>query len=274
MERLDVWLVKMGYFPSREKARLAVMAGEVEIVGRGRAQKAGTMVGPGDRIVVRTRSRFVSRGGEKLDGALDRLGLPVEGRLALDVGASTGGFTQCLLERGASAVIALDVGKGQLHWKLRRDPRVCVMEGYNARYLRREDLPFLPGLVVADLSFISLRKVLSALASILDEGGDLVALIKPQFEAGKGLVGKGGVVRDPDIHRRVLKEVLEEAESHGFRLRGLVPSPVRGADGNLEYFAWWKLGGGRTGEVEPSLSREVMVEEAVKEGWSRPDSGG
>lgn len=273
VERLDVWLVKMGYFPSREKARLAVMAGEVEIVGRGRAQKAGAMVGPGDRIVVRARPRFVSRGGEKLDGALERLGVRVEGRLALDVGASTGGFTQCLLERGAAAVIALDVGKGQLHWKLRRHPRVKVMEGYNARHLRREDLPFLPELVVVDLSFISLRKVLSALADILDEGGDLVALIKPQFEAGRGQVGKGGVVRDPDIHRRVLEDVLEEAVKHGFRLRGLIPSPVRGADGNLEFFAWWTRSEGVDLEGPHRPSRET-VDRAVEEGWSSQEPGG
>lgn len=265
MERLDLWLVKVGYFPSRERARLAIMAGEVEIEGRGEVLKAGTRVRPGDRVTVRGKPRYVSRGGDKLDGALDRLGIEVKGRLALDVGASTGGFTHCLLERGVKAVIALDVGRGQLHWDLRRDSRVTVMEGRNVRYLRREDLPFLPDLVVVDLSFISLRKVLSVLVDILDPDGDLVTLIKPQFEAGRKMVGKGGVVRDPEVHRLVLRGILEEARRNGLVLRGLVPSPLRGADGNLEFFAWWSRKRGEGGDSR--VSEGEWIEKAVVEGW-------
>lgn len=269
VERLDRWLVERGYFPSRERARLAIMAGEVEIEGRGRVLKAGTRVRPGDRVRVRSRPRFVSRGGEKLEGALERFGLRVEGKKALDVGSSTGGFTHCLLSRGAEAVVALDVGKGLLHWDLRQDPRVTVMEGRNVRHLRPEDLPLVPDLVVVDLSFISLRRVLSVLAGILRPGGDLVALVKPQFEAGRGKVGKGGVVRDPEVHREVLREVLREGQRIGLVLRGLAPSSVRGADGNREFFAWWTCGEGVEMKDE---ALEERIREVVEEAW-RQGSG-
>jgi len=257
--------VERGYFPSRERARLAIMSGEVEVEGKGRALKPGTPVRPGDRVSVRKKPRFVSRGGEKLEGALRRLGIPVSGREAMDAGSSTGGFTHCLLERGAKRVLAVDVGKGQLHWKLRGDPRVTPMEGVNVRHLAREDLPFVPDLIVVDLSFISLRKVLSVLASILDEGGDLLALVKPQFEAGREKVGKGGLVKDPRVHREVLAGVLGEAVESGLSLRGLIPSPLRGADGNLEYFAWFSKGGGSGREMQGDLER--AIEEAVGEAW-------
>ncbi len=264
MERLDRWLVERGYFPSRERARLAIMAGDVEIEGRGKILKAGTLVRPGDRVVVRERPLYVSRGGEKLEGALLRFGLRVEGRQALDVGSSTGGFTHCLLRNGASKVVALDVGKGLLHWDLRRDPRVTILEGRNVRFLRPEDLPYTPDLVVADLSFISLRKVLSVLKDILSPGGDLVALIKPQFEAGRAQVGKGGVVRDPAVHREVLRLVLEEARAMGLVLRGLAPSRPPGADGNREFFAWWSSG---SGEGIPTTDWDKLVNAVVEEAW-------
>lgn len=267
MVRLDQWLVESGYYPSREQARLAIMAGEVGIEGRGGPLKAGTRVRPGDRVKVKERPRFVSRGGDKLDGALERFGLEVAGREALDVGSSTGGFTHCLLERGAARVVCLDVGKGQLHWDLRRDPRVTVMEGRNARDLRPDDLPYTPSLIVVDLSFISLRKVLSALTSILGTGGDIIALIKPQFEAGRGKVGKGGVVRDAGVHREVLRLVLEEAVAHGLRLRGLLPSPLRGADGNMEFFAWWTAGAPGGGGKGEGQSLAGLVEMVVEEAW-------
>ncbi|MBC7253951.1 MAG: TlyA family RNA methyltransferase [Actinobacteria bacterium] len=262
MERLDRWLVDRGYFPSRERARLAIMAGEVEIEGRGEVLKAGTKVRPGDRVLVRSRPRYVSRGGEKLEGALERFGLRVEGRRALDVGSSTGGFTHCLLQRGSSRVVALDVGKGLLHWDLRRDPRVTVMEGRNVRHLHPGDLPFIPDLVVVDLSFISLRKVLSVLRDILTPGGDMLVLVKPQFEAGRAQVGKGGVVRDPEVHREVLREVLREGRKLGLALRGLAPSRPPGADGNREYFAWWSAGGE---EGIPDRRWEELIREAVEE---------
>ena len=240
------------------------MAGEVEIEGRGTNLKAGTRLKPEDKVIVKERPRFVSRGGEKLDGVLGRWGLDVTGKLALDVGASTGGFTQCLLQRGASRVISLDVGKGQLHWDLRRDPRVEVMEKRNVRHLEAADLPCRPQLATIDVSFISLRLVLPVLADILDEGMDLVALIKPQFEAGRGKVGKGGVVRDPDIHLDVLGEVLEAAAGEGFELRELAPSPLKGADGNIEFFAWWvkgeEGGGKKIGEEAEKVVREAWDE--------------
>jgi len=261
MKRLDQWLVDEGYYPSRERARLAIMAGEVRLEGRGKPLKAGTKIGEGDRVAVAVRPRFVSRGGDKLDGVLERWGMDVAGRSALDVGSSTGGFSHCLLDRGAERVICLDVGKGQLHWELRNDPRVTVMERTNVRHVRPGDLPFAPDLVVADLSFISLRLVLPVLREIMEEGSDLVALVKPQFEAGRGKVGKRGVVRDPEVHRRVLAEVAEAAAACGFELVDVAPSPLRGAEGNMEYFAWWR----RREEVSPAPP--AAVERAVEEAW-------
>ena len=262
MKRLDQWLVEQGHYPSRERARLAIMAGEVEIEGKGANLKAGTRLRPEDKVIIRKPPRFVSRGGEKLDGVLERWGMDVSGKVALDVGASTGGFTQCLLQRGASRVISLDVGKGQLHWDLRRDPRVEVMESRNVRHLEAADLPYKPQLATIDVSFISLRLVLPVLADILDEGMDLVALIKPQFEAGRGKVGKKGVVRDPDIHLEVLYQVLEAAAGEGFALRELAPSPLKGADGNIEFFAWWVRG-----EADVEKETGVETEKVVREAW-------
>ena len=262
MKRLDQWLVEEGYFPSRERARLAVMAGEVEIEGKGRNLKAGTRLGPADRVIVRSKARFVSRGGDKLDGVLERWGIDVSGASALDVGASTGGFTHCLLERGAERVICLDVGKGQLHWDLRVDARVTVIEGKNVRELDPDELPYVPELIVADLSFISLRLVFPILAEVLGKPGELIALIKPQFEAGRGKVGRKGIVRDPGIHREVLVKVIGEAEKAGFNLLRLAPSVLRGADGNAEFFACW------TREAaDEELDVALEVEKAVSEVW-------
>jgi 23S rRNA (cytidine1920-2'-O)/16S rRNA (cytidine1409-2'-O)-methyltransferase len=260
--RLDQWLVEEGYYESREKARRAVMAGEIEIEGKGNVLKPGNKVGPSDRIIVKSKPRFVSRGGDKLDAVLERWQINVRGLDVLDAGASTGGFTHVLLERGASRVIAVDVGRGQLHWDLRRDPRVIVMEGVNVRRLMMKDLPFKPLMVTADLSFISLRLVLPVFAEFLDRGRYLVSLIKPQFEAGRGKVGKKGIVREPDVHREVLQAVLGAAKKDGFRLRAIAPSPIKGADGNIEFFAWWV----RDGEgPEPEFSNEI--EKAVSEAW-------
>jgi len=264
MKRLDQWLVEEGYFPSWERARLAVMAGEVEIEGKGSRLKAGTRLAPGDRVIVKNKPRFVSRGGDKLDGALERWGIDVSGAAALDIGASTGGFSHCLLKRGASKVICLDVGRGQLHWDIRRDPRVTVMEGLNIRHLDPRELPFAPQVITVDVSFISLRLVFPVLANILERGNNLVALIKPQFEAGRGKVGRKGVVRDPDTHREVLMEILEAAAREGFILTGLAPSSLKGADGNIEFFGWWVKG--ESGH-ESDLKDEV--EEAVREAWDR-----
>lgn len=262
MRRLDQWLVEEGCYPSREKARLAILAGEVEIEGRGGGLKAGTALRPDDRVIIRKRGRFVSRGGDKLDGVLERWGIDISGCDALDVGASTGGFTHCLLQRDAARVIALDVGRGQLHWDLRTDPRVTVMEGVNVRYLEPRQLPFAPEIATVDVSFISLRLVLPALGGVLGEGANLFALIKPQFEAGRGKVGKKGIVRDPQTHREVLEAVLSAASGAGFVLFGLAPSPLRGAGGNTEYFAWWRRG---TGGGEKDMGRSI--EGAVREAW-------
>lgn len=264
MQRLDRWLVERGYYPSREKARRAIMAGEVRLEGREGVLKPGTLVRPGEKVHLIEKPRFVSRGGEKLDGVLSKWSLDVAGKDALDVGASTGGFTQCLLERGTARVIALDVGRGQLHWDLRRDPRVTVLEGINARRLSPGDLPFRPQVVTVDVSFISLRLLLPALSSVMEEEGDLVLLIKPQFEAGRGRVGKGGVVRDRRVQEEAVRRVLKKALEEGFSLQAVAPSPLKGAEGNQEYFAWLKKGGKGRGGI-PEEMAEKAVEEACPE---------
>lgn len=235
-ERLDRLLVERGLARSRERAQAMVMSGVVRVDGRP-ATKAGTLV-PGDALVtvVAPDHPFVGRGGVKLDGALAALGVDPAGRTALDVGASTGGFTDCLLRRGAARVYALDVGHGQLDWGLRRDPRVVVLEKVNARYLAPEDLPERVSLAVVDVSFISLRLVLPPLLPLLEPGADVLALVKPQFEVGKGETGKGGIVRDPAQHLAVLETVSEAAGAAGLALRGGCPSPITGAEGNQEFF--------------------------------------
>jgi 23S rRNA (cytidine1920-2'-O)/16S rRNA (cytidine1409-2'-O)-methyltransferase len=240
------------------------MEGQIEIEGKGSALKPGTRVRPGDRIIIKTRARFVSRAGDKLDAVLERWQLEIKGMEALDAGASTGGFTQVLLERGASRVIALDVGRGQLHWDLRRDPRVIVLEGVNLRHLRPEDLPYQPQLITADLSFISLSLVFPVFAVLLQTGRYMIALIKPQFEAGRGKVGKKGVVRDPEVHRQTLAQVIQAAAKDGFGLLDLAPSAIRGADGNIEFFGWFARDGGgmKTDYAE-------RIERAVGEAWGK-----
>ena len=236
--RLDQLLVHRGLVESREKARALIMAGQVDVGGHG-AQKAGTLVDAGAEVrVIGPEHPWVSRGGIKLAHALDVFGLDVTGAAALDIGASTGGFTDVLLQRGARHVVALDVGHDQLHWKIRSDPRVTVIEHFNARELTRADLPDLgpgAGLITIDVSFISLRHILPVLPPLLAPGGSVVALVKPQFEAGRKDVGKGGLVTDPAIHERVIAEVTAAAAEVGFERLGLVPSPVTGAHGNQEF---------------------------------------
>src|SRR3954453_3762106 len=211
--RLDALLAERGVFASRSRAAAAVLAGEVLLgAGRARAEEPGQMVDPGGAVDVAVAPAYVSRGGIKLANALDALGVEVAGRRALDVGASTGGFTDVLLQRGAETVTAVDVGYGELHWKLREDPRVTVMERVNARALDCESLPYRPGLIVADVSFISLRKVLPAVLACAAREFDCVALVKPQFELERGAVGKGGVVRDPADRRSALEAVATAAE--------------------------------------------------------------
>src|SRR5262245_16657252 len=241
MPRLDQVLVERGLCESREKAQRAIMAGQVRI-HQHPARKPSDPAGPDDRIELRAEEKYVSRGGHKLEHALHYFQLNVESATAIDLGASTGGFTDCLLQHGASQVFAVDVGRGQLAWKLRRHPRVIVMDKANARELTPAKFPqpFLPAdLVVIDCSFISLKKILPAAAGLLRDGGRLVALIKPQFEAGKAEADKGaGVITDPDIHERVLRELLEFVRNNPpLHWRGVTESPLRGPAGNKEFFA-------------------------------------
>jgi 23S rRNA (cytidine1920-2'-O)/16S rRNA (cytidine1409-2'-O)-methyltransferase len=237
MTRLDQLLVERGEFTSREKARRTVMAGRVKVDGR-RVDKPGATVAPEAVLEVEAPAEpFVSRGGRKLSHALDHFGIDVTACVCLDVGASTGGFTDCLLQRGARRVYAVDVGYGQLDYGLRRDERVVVMERVNARSLAPGDLPEECDLATFDLSFISLTKVVPAVVPLVRPGGRLIALIKPQFEVGKGRVGKGGVVRDEALRSEVIALRIRDLEAEGLTCRGHVDSPITGARGNLEALA-------------------------------------
>ncbi|MGH2562629.1 MAG: TlyA family RNA methyltransferase [Thermomicrobiales bacterium] len=236
-ERLDLALVQRGLADSRSRARAMIMAGDVIVEGQAELQ-AGALVSLADRVVLRTKPRFVSRGGEKLAHALTAFGIDVTGRVCADFGASTGGFTDCLLQAGARRVYAVDVGYGQLHERLRNDERVVVMDRTNARYL--ETLPQIVDFVAIDASYISLALIFPAAARILNSEGDCVPLIKPQFEAGRTEVGKGGVVRSADVHRRVLRNVVEAAAGIGFGVRNLSRSPLLGPKGNVEFLAQFK----------------------------------
>jgi 23S rRNA (cytidine1920-2'-O)/16S rRNA (cytidine1409-2'-O)-methyltransferase len=230
--RLDLLLVARGLAATRERAQARVLAGEVLVDGSP-AAKPGMSVAGDAALTVRAGLPYVSRGGIKLAHALDAFGLDVTGRVALDVGASTGGFTDCLVQRGAARVYAVDVGYGQLDWTLRQDPRVALLERTNIRYL--ETLPERPTLAVADASFISLRLVLPAIWRLTDNHADAVVLVKPQFEAGRGQVGKGGVVRDPAIRQAVVDDLAAWAVAHGWQVGGVVTSPITGPAGNVEF---------------------------------------
>jgi 23S rRNA (cytidine1920-2'-O)/16S rRNA (cytidine1409-2'-O)-methyltransferase len=243
--RLDSLLAERGLFDSRSRAAAAILAGAVHVgPGRRRAEKPGQLVEPSVELAVEGPPPFVSRGGVKLANALDALGLPVAGRRCLDVGASTGGFTDCLLQRGADAVVAVDVAYGELHWRLREDPRVVVLERVNARALEPSQLPWRPSLVVVDVSFISLRTVLPAVLACAAEAFDCLAMVKPQFEVGRGAVGRGGVVRDPALRRAALLAVARAAEAQGAAVRGFATSGLPGPAGNRETFVWLAEAGG------------------------------
>jgi 23S rRNA (cytidine1920-2'-O)/16S rRNA (cytidine1409-2'-O)-methyltransferase len=242
--RLDQLLVDRGLFASREQARRAVMAGIVQVDGR-RVDKPGTDVPAAARLEVQgPKEPFVSRAGRKLAAALDRFAIDPAGRVCLDVGASTGGFTDCLLQRGAARVYAVDVGYGQLDHRLRTDPRVVVMERINARHLAPDALPEPCQLITIDVSFISLAKVVPALLPHLAPGGLLLPMIKPQFEAGRGAVGKGGILRDEELRERVVRECAEELAALGLELLGVEDSEVPGMGGNREAFALLRKGEG------------------------------
>jgi 23S rRNA (cytidine1920-2'-O)/16S rRNA (cytidine1409-2'-O)-methyltransferase len=250
--RLDSLLAERGLFASRTRAAAAVLAGEVHLgAGRSRASKPGQLVEPDVEVAVAAPPPFVSRGGVKLANALDALGLDVTGRHCLDVGASTGGFTDCLLQRGAAHVVALDVAYGELSWRLREDDRVTVLERVNARSVRRDQLPYAPDLIVIDVSFISLEKVLPAVMGCAAEGFDCLAMVKPQFEVGRDRVGKGGVVRDPALRREAVSAVADAARRLGASVLGFAPSGLPGPAGNRETFVWLGEGGRARTEVEP-----------------------
>lgn len=237
LQRLDSLLAERGLYPSRSRAAAAVLAGDVHLgPGRRRAEKPGQMVAEDETIDVAVPAQFVSRGGIKLANALDALQVDVAGRRALDVGASTGGFTDCLLQRGAAHVVALDVAYGELALKLRDDPRVTVLERVNARSLDASSLPYRPDLIVADVSFISLAKVLPAMLACAAERFDALAMVKPQFEVGRERIGKGGVVRDPALRREAIAGVAEAARANGASVLGFAPSGLPGPAGNRETF--------------------------------------
>lgn len=266
-ERLDVLLVKRGYVPSREQARRTIMAGLVR-VGQERQDKPGVRVPTDAPIeVLGPPHPYVSRGGLKLEEALRVFSIDLSGRVVIDIGASTGGFTDCALHWGAKIVYAVDVGYGQLAWKLRQDPRVVVMERTNFRHFRPEDLEGEPPDVgTVDVSFISLTHILPPLSRILAPPGEVIALVKPQFEAGRQQVGKGGVVRDPAVHRKVLLDHLNVAAQAGFRVLGLTPSPIAGGEGNIEFLSHLMLS---PESPQPAVSVED-VNRVVERAHQRP----
>ena len=241
-ERLDVILVNRSLAESRERAQRLIMAGEVRVKGQ-LCTKSSQCFEADVEIDIKQGQRFVSRGGEKLECAFEHFKLNVEGLVCLDVGASTGGFTDCMLQHGAAKVMAVDVGKGQLHWKVRQDPRVTVIDEFNARHLTSKDLPDVPAFVSVDVSFISLTKVLPAVIQVTAPVAEIVTLIKPQFEAGRQEVGKGGVVRDENIRLKVIETIrLWGTEKGGLKWMGVCESPIKGPAGNVEFLAYWKKG--------------------------------
>lgn len=238
--RLDHRVVELGLVESREKAQRLILAGCVKVNDRVETKSSHQV--PEEAVVTLVeQERFVGRGGEKLEEAFLRFALDVKGKVCMDVGASTGGFTDCLLQHGAARVYAVDVGKGQIHTKLRSDPRVVVMDGVNARYLAPANLPEVPGFVTIDVSFISLTKILPAVTQVLASGGRIVSLIKPQFEAGREQVGKGGVVRSEAVRDEVVERVrMFGVGELGLKWLGVCPSPIKGPAGNVEFLAYWE----------------------------------
>lgn len=261
-ERLDVLLVQRGMAASREKAKAMIMAGEILVDGE-REDKAGSMFP--DTVTITQKGRplpYVSRGGLKLEKAMTHFGLDLTGKICMDVGASTGGFTDCMLQNGAVKVYAVDVGHGQLDWKLRNDERVVCMERTNIRYVTPEDIQEPVQFVSIDVSFISLTKVLLPVRNLMEEGAEMTALIKPQFEAGREKVGKKGVVRDPAVHLEVIQTVISYAKSISFGVHHLEFSPIKGPEGNIEYLVHLvKLPEG-TVEEEMQVSPEEVVRQA------------
>jgi len=253
-KRLDILLTERGLAPSREKAKAIIMSGNVFIAGQ-KADKAGESFPSDIEIEVRgNENAYVSRGGLKLEKALDFFDADVEGKLAMDVGASTGGFSDCLLKRGVRKIYSIDVGYGQLAWEIRNDPRVVCMERTNIRYVTHEQVPDIIELAVIDVSFISLKIVLPAVRALMGETGDVYCLIKPQFEAGREKVGKKGVVREKNTHYEVIEMVLSYAVSIGFKVLDLDFSPIKGPEGNIEYLAYLQK------EEEPGTIADITID--------------
>ena len=243
-KRLDLRLTELGLADSRQKAQALIMAGQVYVDGQ-KVSKAGSPTGEEARIEVRGETlRYVSRGGLKLEKAMEVFPIGLAGRVCADIGASTGGFTDCMLQNGAAKVYAVDVGYGQLAWSLRSDPRVVCLERTNARYLTAEQIPEPLSFASVDVSFISLKLILPPLRALMTDGGEAVCLVKPQFEAGREFVGKKGVVRDPKVHLAVLEQFLGHAENAGFIVKGIDFSPIRGPEGNIEYLGFLSAGRG------------------------------
>lgn len=263
-ERLDVILINQGYAASREKAKAIIMSGNVYVNGQ-KEDKAGTAFDE-SKITLEVRGstlKYVSRGGLKLEKAMEQWDFALEGRVCMDIGASTGGFTDCMLQNGASKVYSVDVGHGQLAWKLRNDERVVCMEQTNFRYMLPQDIEEQLDFASVDVSFISLTKILIPARNLLKEGGEMVCLIKPQFEAGREKVGKNGVVRDPQVHREVICKIMDYADLIGFRILHLEYSPIRGPEGNIEYLIHIRKESEPEDEVR--LMTEAEAESALRE---------
>lgn len=269
-ERVDVLLVKQGLFDTREKAKRAVMAGEILGDNEERLDKPGVKIDPNTKLHLKGKPMpYVSRGGLKLAKALDVFDIDVSGLVVLDIGSSTGGFTDVMLQNGAKLSYALDVGTNQLVWKLREDPRVVVMENTNFRYSKLADFTSgQPEFASIDVSFISLKLILPVLKQILKTGGSVVSLIKPQFEAGRENVGKHGIVRDRKVHEEVLKNVLTMANAEGFDVLGLDYSPIKGGEGNIEFLAWLSSTDAELG----SISSKVNINEVIDRAYSNLNS--
>ena len=259
-KRLDMMLVERALAPSREKAKAYIMAGQVYVDGQ-KEDKAGSMFAETVKVEVRGNTLpYVSRGGLKLEKAMNEFDVSLEGKVCMDVGASTGGFTDCMLQNGGVKVYSIDVGYGQLDWKLRNDPRVVCMEKTNIRYVVPEDIQEKPAFSSIDVSFISLKVIFPALHDLLRKGGQVVSLIKPQFEAGREKVGKKGVVRDPKVHLEVIQTVLQTAMDLGFSILDLEYSPIKGPEGNIEYLVHLKKS--QEGEKGAEVNAEAVVEAA------------
>ena len=270
-ERLDIAVVERGLTASRERAKALIMAGKIFVNGE-RSDKPGTQVNPDDTIELRGEDlRYVSRGGLKLEKAVKEFAITLDHAICADIGASTGGFSDCMLQNGADKVYAIDVGYGQLAWKLREDPRVICLERTNIRYVTEKQVPEPLDFASVDVSFISLGLVLPVVHRLLREGGRSVCLIKPQFEAGREEVGKKGVVRDPAVHRAVIERVLASARQLGFAVLRLTFSPIRGPEGNIEYLVYLQKGGEETSGCLPetdSIDRTVALAHETLSGTS------